>query len=106
MKVYATKPRHKFKAKPVNIDGWHFPSTKEGRYYQELKLKQHAGLVLFHLRQVPIHLPGGVKMVIDFVEFHADGTVHFVDVKGKKLRSYIDKKKMVEALFPIEIEEV
>lgn len=100
-----SRARHKFNAQPIDIDGWHFPSTKEGRYYQELKLKQKAGLVLFFLRQVPVHLPGGVKMVVDFLEFHSDGTVHFVDVKGKRLRSYIDKKKMVEALYPIEIEE-
>ena len=105
MNPHQSAARHKFKAKPMNIDGFHFPSTKEGRYYSELKLKQQAGSVLFFLRQVPIHLPGGVKMVVDFVEFHADGTVHFVDVKGAKLRSYIDKKKMVEALYPIEIEE-
>ena len=100
------RPRHKYNAKPVNIDGWHFPSTKEGRYYQELKLRVKAGEVLCFLRQVPIHLPGGVKMVVDFLEFHTDGSCHFVDVKGKRMRSYIDKKKMVEALYPIEIEEV
>lgn len=97
--------RHKFNAKPVNLDGWHFPSTKEGRYYQELKLKQKAGIILFWLRQCPIHLPGGVKMVIDFIEFHSDGSCHFVDVKGKRTAQYIDKKKLVEALYPIEIEE-
>ena len=97
--------RHKYKARPCEIDGWFFPSLKEGRYYSELKLKVRAGIVLFFLRQVPIHLPGGVKMVIDFLEFHTDGTCHFVDAKGKRLRSYIDKKKMVESLYPITIEE-
>ena len=97
--------KHKFRAKPVNIDGWHFPSTKEGRYYQDLKLKQQAGIVLFFFRQVPVHLPGGVKYLIDFLEFHSDGTVHVVDVKGHRTKQYKDKKKMVEALYPIEIEE-
>ena len=106
MKTQRPKGWHKFKAKPVNIDGWNFPSTKEGEYYNELKLKQDAGLVVFFLRQVPIHLPGNVKMVVDFLEFHTDGTCHFVDVKGKRTKQYIDKKKMVEALYPIEIEEV
>jgi hypothetical protein len=96
---------HKFRARPVDIDGFHFPSTKEGRYYQELKLKQKAGIVAFFLRQVPIFLPGGVKFVIDFVEFHADGTVRFVDVKGMRTRQYIDKKKVVEAMYPITVEE-
>jgi len=97
--------RHKYKARPTEIDGWFFPSQKEGRYYQELKLKVKAGYVLFFLCQVPIRLLGNVKMVVDFLEFHTDGTVHFVDTKGKRLRSYIDKKKMVESIYPFDIEE-
>lgn len=97
--------RHKYRARPCEIDGWFFPSQKEGKYYSELKLKVKAGIVLYFHRQVPIQLPGGVKMIIDFLEFHADGTCRYVDTKGKRLRSYIDKKKMVEALYPITIEE-
>ena len=98
-------PRHKFNAKPTVRDGIRFHSTKEANYYSELKLKQKAGIILFFLRQVPIHLPGGVTMRVDFLEFHTDGTVHFVDPKGRRTPQYIDKKKMVEALYPIEIEE-
>jgi hypothetical protein len=97
---------HKFKAKAIDIDGYKFPSKKEGVYYQSLKNAQARGYVLFFLRQVPLHLPGGVKMVIDFVVFMADGTVRFTDVKGMRLRSFIDKKRIVEAIYPIEIEEV
>jgi len=97
--------RHKFNAKPVDIDGFKFPSKKEGAYYRQLKLMQQSGAVLFFLRQVPLHLPGGVKMVVDFVEFWADGSVRFVDVEGQRLRSFIDKKRMIEALYPITIEE-
>lgn len=99
------KIRHKYNAKPVDIDGFRFPSKKEGEYYRQLKLAQGSGSLLFFLRQCPIFLPGGVKMVIDFIEFWADGRVEFVDVKGKKLQSYIDKKKMVEALYPVTIVE-
>jgi len=58
-------------------------------------------------RQVPFHLPGGAKYVVDFVEFRADGTVHFIDVKGKETESFRAKKRMVESLYaPIEIEVV
>ena len=96
---------HKFRAKPTEHDGIKFPSKKEGRYYLELKLKVKAGIVIFFLRQVPFHLPGGVKYVVDFAEFHSDGTVHFVDVKGHRTKEFIRNKKLVQALYPIEIEE-
>lgn len=98
--------RHKFNAKPTVYDGIRFDSKKEGNYYMDLRLRIKAGEVIFFLRQVPFYLPGGGKLVLDFLEFHADGTAHFVDVKGVKTESYKFKKKQVEHLFPIEIEEV
>ena len=45
----------------------------EARYYGELKLRQRAGEVLCCLRQVPIHLLGQTRLVIDFLEFRTDG---------------------------------
>ena len=98
--------RHKFHAKPTKSDGIRFDSKKEAAYYDSLNLRKKAGQVLFYLRQVPFHLPGGVTYRVDFQEFHADGTVHFVDVKGMKTKDFIMKKKMVEDLFPVEIELV
>lgn len=98
--------RHKFNAVKTELDGINFDSKKEAKYYIELKLRIKSGEVIFFLRQVPFDLPGKVKYRIDFQEFHSDGTVHFIDVKGKKTDMYIAKKKMVEALYPIKIEEV
>lgn len=98
--------RHKFHAIPTESDGINFSSKKEARYYQTLKLRQAAGEVLFFLRQVPFHLPAGVKYVVDFQEFHADGTVHFTDVKGMETPTFKAKRRMVEALYPIKIETV
>lgn len=98
--------RHKFHAVVTECDGIKFSSKKEARYYQALKLRLQAGEVLFFLRQVPIHLPGGVKLVVDFQEFHADGTVHFVDTKGMETESFKAKRRMVEALYPFTIETV
>ncbi len=98
--------RHKFHARPCELDGIRFDSKAEGRYYTQLKLRQKAGEILFFLRQVPFHLPGGVKLVIDFQEFHADGTVHFVDVKGMETEQFKAKRRMVEALYPITVETV
>ncbi len=98
--------RHKFSAVQTITDGIKFPSKKEAAYYGQLKLRQQAGDIVFFLRQTAFHLPGNVRYVVDFVTFNADGTVHFIDVKGHKTATYIAKKKMVEAMYPIEIEEV
>ena len=98
--------KHKFNAVRTELDGINFDSKKEGRYYMELKLRMKSGEILFFLRQVPFDLLGGVKYRIDFQEFHSDGTIHFIDVKGRRTEMYIAKKKMVEALYPIKIEEV
>ena len=98
--------RHKFNAKPTELDGIKFASKKEAKYYQELKLRQAAGEVLFFLRQVPFHLPGNIRYVCDFAEFLADGQVRFVDVKGYKTDMYKLKVKQVKAVFGVTIEEV
>ena len=98
--------KHKFNAVKTELDGINFDSKTEAKYYTELKFRMKAGEVIFFLRQVPFDLPGKVKYRIDFQEFHSDGTIHFIDVKGKKTDIYIAKKKIVEALYPIEIEEV
>jgi len=98
--------RHKFHAKPTETDGIKFSSKKEARRYQDLKLLQKAGEVLFFLRQTPLHLPGNIKYVCDFLVFYSDGTCEFEDVKGMKTPMYILKKKQVEAIYPIEIKEI
>lgn len=99
--------KHKYNAVKTEADGFKFDSKLEERYYQNLKIRQRVGEIVQFLRQVPFHLPGNSKYVVDFVEFHADGTVHFVDTKGMMLQESINKIKMVEALYaPIKIEIV
>lgn len=96
----------KFHSVLTEAAGIKFASKKEARYYLELVCRQKAGEVLYFHRQIPIRLPGNTKYVVDFQEFHADGSVHYVDVKGRRLPAYIKNKKQVEALYPIRIEEV
>ena len=98
-------PKHKFSAKPTTVDNIRFQSKKESEYYKKLKILQNTGDIIFFLRQIPLDLPGNVKYRVDFLEFHKDGTVHFVDVKGFKTQEYLLKKKIVEDLYPITIEE-
>lgn len=96
---------HKFGATRTEVDGIKFDSKKEAARFSELRLLEKSGEVLFFLRQVPLHLPGGVKMVVDFLIFWSDGTCEFEDVKGMRTPIYIAKKKMVESMYPIEISE-
>jgi hypothetical protein len=99
--------RHKYNAVQTECDGIKFSSKKEAAYYCQLRALKTSGAVLFFLRQAPFHLPGGVRFVIDFVEFWANGDIRFVDAKGMKTESYKAKKRMVEALYgPVVIEEV
>ena len=98
--------KHKFKAKPQNIDGIHFASKKESKHYGFLKQLVNLGEVLFFLRQVPLYLPGNVKYICDFVVFWENGEVTFEDVKGFRTELYRAKKKIVEASYPLEIIEI
>ena len=96
--------RHKYYAKPQKINNMHFDSKKEAKYYGQLNMLQKCGEILFFLRQVPFHLPGNIIYRVDFMEFHKDGSVHFVDVKGYITQMAKNKIKQVEALYPINIE--
>lgn len=99
--------RHKYRAFPVEYDGIRFASKKEGAYYLNLKMLQKQGDILFFLRQVPFHLPGNTKYLLDFLVFWSDGTVRAIDTKGYKTSEYKLKKRQVEALYsPLKIEEV
>jgi len=96
--------RHKFGAVRTERDGIKFASKKEAAYYDQLTLLKQVGEVLFFLRQIPFHLPGGVRYVCDFAVFYADGRVEFVDVKGMQTPEFKAKKKMVESVYaPVEI---
>ncbi len=85
--------------------GIKFQSKREAKYFRELKARVFAGEVSYFLRQVPFDLVGGVKYRIDFMEVWADGSIHWVDVKGFRTQTYKMKRRMVEASYPIKIIE-
>ena len=95
----------KYHAIIEECDGIKFQSKKEARYYRELKARVFAGEVRYFLRQVPFDI-FGVKYRVDFMEVWTDGSIHFIDVKGFRTETYRIKRKMVEACYPIKIEEV
>ena len=97
---------NKYYAKKSVYGGIVFDSKKEADYCARLDLLKKAGKILYYLRQVPFDLPGGVKYKIDFLEVWNDGRLRYVDVKGLRTAMYRLKKKQVEALYPVVIEEV
>ena len=96
--------KHKFKAQATERDGIRFDSKLEARCYDQLKLRQKAGEVVFFLRQVPLDLPGGAKLRIDFLVFESSGDVRFVDAKGFETARFKLKRRIAESIYPIEIE--
>lgn len=100
--------KHKYHAKPTEVDNIKFSSKLEARYYGQLKLLQQAGEILFFLRQTPLHLPGNIRYVVDFVEFWApknedQGDVIFTECKGCMTPQGKDKIKMAEDIYGISI---
>lgn len=100
------KRASKYGAVATYVDGIRFDSKREAKYYEQLKLRMAAGEVSYFLRQVPIHLPGGTKLVIDFLEVHADGSLHYVDAKGRETPAFRIKQREVHHHYPFRIELV
>ena len=97
---------HKFKAKPIVMDGKRWDSTLEYKYMLHLEMLKKSGEVLFYHDHVNIRLTGGTKYEVDFQVFYADGTVKYIDVKGVETDIFKIKKREVEAIYPFEIQIV
>ncbi|HEY1033990.1 MAG TPA: DUF1064 domain-containing protein [Pseudoxanthomonas sp.] len=95
----------KYGAIATTVDGIRFDSKKEARYYEQLKLRKAAGEVSYWLRQVPLHMPGGTRYVVDFLVFFADQRrpPEYVDVKGRETAMFRVKRREIEHLFPIKV---
>jgi len=83
-----------------------FASKAEAARYHELELLRAAGHVRFFLRQVPFHLPGRTRYLLDFLVFWTDGHQSFEDVKGTRTEVYELKRRQVAELYGVEIEEL
>lgn len=118
MKNYlATNPVQDRKSKYGNLkteyNGYVYMSKKEANYAQELdflmKAKNPRDKVVSYERQVPFQITVNGKKICkylaDFKVLYADGHTEIIDVKGVRTNIYTLKKKLVEALFDIEIIE-
>ncbi len=102
----APKRGNKYSARRVEVDGIRFDSKREAAFYSRLLLEQKAGEVKYFLRQVPFHLPGQTRYVVDFLIVMTGGIIRYVDVKGVETQMFKTKKRMVEDLYPVRIEVV
>lgn len=95
------------------VDGIKFDSKAEARRYKELKLLEQAGYITDLQRQVKYELipkqdgERAVNYYADFVYTETKTGLRVVeDVKGRRTRDYIIKRKLMRQVHGIEIVEV
>lgn len=103
----------KYHNRKTIIDGIPFDSAKEGQRYLELKILQRAGKIRDLSMQVEFELipkqagERACKYKADFVYHMTDtGKMVVEDVKGKRTREYIIKRKLMLWRHGIRIVEV
>ena len=103
--------RSKYRAVPTVVDNVRFASKKEARRYEELVMLSRANKIS-HLQLQPgfrLEVKGQLicTYVADF-QYLDLGAMHVVteDVKGVKTPVYRLKKKLLKALYDIDIVEV
>jgi len=104
----AARHRNKYHAERTQADGVWFDSKREARRYRALKLLQLAGTVRWFCLQPRFILPAGLEYRADFIVAWKDGRVTVEDVKspGTRTKVYRLKKRQVEALYQVKIEEI
>lgn len=101
---------NKYHAKKTEYNGRTFDSKKEANRAWELDMLKKAGEVVdIDYQPVFVCVVEGKKICKYYADFqvtYADGRVEIEDVKGMKTPVYRLKKKLVEALFGVEILEL
>lgn len=107
----------KYRNTKIEVDGILFDSKAEARHYGFLKIARDAGHLTFE-RQVPyrfevVYRAESGKAITKRMEYRADfvvtwndGRVEVQDVKGVQTKEYKQKKKLMSALYGIEIREI
>ncbi|MHB8727605.1 MAG: DUF1064 domain-containing protein [Sulfuricaulis sp.] len=110
MAISLKQRQHKYRAQPTVIDGIRFASKGESQRYGELKLLLRAGEIAGLELQPRFPLvvnavPCGVY-VADFMYFDSDGMRVVEDFKGMSTALYGLKKKLLKALYDIDVVEI
>jgi hypothetical protein len=92
--------------KKLVVDHIKFDSILEAAYYMYLVHLQSVGIVSHFFMQVPFQTGAGIKYRLDFLVFYTDGQIDYVDTKGFETDKFKDKKKRVEARYPLKLNMV
>jgi hypothetical protein len=92
--------RHKYNAVRVELHGRKYASKAEAAYAATLHARKAAGEILGWLEQAPLHIPGGVRYVLDFLVFTTSGEVQAVEVKGMETAAYKIKRALIAEHYP------
>jgi hypothetical protein len=101
--------RSKYGAKKTEVDGYVFDSRAEARHYSDLKLREMAGEITLLALQPRFELIVNDKKIGTYVadfSYTENGNRIVVDVKGMRTPVYRLKKKLMYAIYGIEIQEV
>lgn len=100
---------HKYRAQRTEVDGVVFASRAESRRYRDLKLMIASGDIsnLELQKRYPLNVNGQLicTYVSDF-EYDQDGKHITEDVKGVRTIVFVIKKKLMRAIYGIDIQEV
>lgn len=110
MSKFFKRKTAKYKSKKTIVDGISFPSRKEARRYQELKLLKKAGEIKDFELQPEFELQPKfkffgrtirpIKYIADFRVIYPDGTEIIEDTKGIETDVFKIKKKMLLYRYP------
>lgn len=110
-KVNTNRPKNKYNAVKTTTGGIKFDSKAEANYYNELLLLKKVGIVKSIILQKDFTLQEAytkengeriraIRYRADFEVKYADGHTEIVDVKGKRTKEYLIKKKMLLTKYP------
>lgn len=111
-------PKNKYNAVKTTTGGITFDSKAEANYYNELLMLKKAGIVKSIILQKDFTLQEAytkengervraIRYRADFEVQYTDGHTEVVDVKGKRTKEYIMKKKLLLTKYPeIDFKEV
>ncbi|MHA1304081.1 MAG: DUF1064 domain-containing protein [Candidatus Heimdallarchaeaceae archaeon] len=117
-KICKKMNKNKYNARLTIVDRITFQSKHEANYYKELKLLEKAYKITALQRQVKFLLQDGfydhdgkkvqtICYYADFVFWDLESKkFRVIDTKGVRTRTFINKKKMFELKYGLELEEV
>lgn len=112
--IQVNQPYNKFKNQITEYGGKKYHSKKEAMYAAELDMLANARFdssrVVKYETQVKYHLDvNGHRIgayILDFKVWYGDGRIEYVDVKGVVTQVYAMKRKLMKAIYDIDIKEV